>query len=138
MRPLAASPSVISPPPPLALLARAVLTAVVRRLLPDANHSGLSANDQLTTQLRSAHTALTPHWGPGSMVPSCGPRLRGSEDQAPVDPGAWVHKTAPWSLTLCVCVGGGGGGRFGKHEIFDVRVDIDVAVTLQDIILLNL
>ena len=28
-------------------------------------------------------------------------------------------------------------GRFGKHENFYVRVDIDVAVTLQDILLLN-
>ncbi len=29
-------------------------------------------------------------------------------------------------------------GRVGKHDIFDVRTDVDVAVTLQDILLLNL
>ncbi len=29
-------------------------------------------------------------------------------------------------------------GRFGKHEIFDVCVDVDVAVTLQGVSLLNL
>ena len=28
-------------------------------------------------------------------------------------------------------------GRFGKHENFYVRVDVDIAVTLQDILLLN-